>query len=268
MKFSLRHRVIWTGLIAAAALQLGLSTPLLAQESSPNGKESATVQPYTGKPIFLDEQEASVEPQLMRRETMREPYDDGKTRIEREIAHFSDNHFEADGAYREFYPNGKPFVEGQFVRGRQNGDWTFYFDNGQINRKATYKEGKPDGPREIFRADGTLSSKRGFADGLRDGEWISYDDTGKKPLAEEHYVKGKGDGTWKYWYPNGKLRQQFSLKQGERHGPMTEWDDKGEKRFEANFVNNKLHGDATRWFPGGRKVVQKYDEGRLVSQSG
>jgi hypothetical protein len=48
---------------------------------------------------------------------------------------------------------------------------------------------------------------------------------------------------------------------------MTEWDDKGVKRFEATFVKNKLHGDATRWLPDGRKIVQKYEEGRLVSQS-
>lgn len=266
MKFSLVQRISWFALMAAvAALPLGSSQALLAQDSGAN--ESATIKPYTGKPIFLDEPEVTVEPQLVRRETRREKYDDDSTRIEREIAHFSDNHFEADGAYREFYPNGKPFVEGQFVRGRQHGDWTFYFDNGQLNRKATYKSGKPDGPREIFRADGTLSSKRGFADGLRDGEWVTYDETGKKPLAEEHYVKGKGDGTWKFWHPNGKLRQQVELKNGERHGTSTEWDDKGEKRSEATYVNNKLHGTVTRWFPDGRKIVQKYEEGRLVSQS-
>jgi antitoxin component YwqK of YwqJK toxin-antitoxin module len=241
------------------------STALFAQSAS--DKDSATVKPYTGPPIFLNEPEAAVEPQLMRRETLREPFDDGKTRIEREIAHFSDNHFEADGAYREFYPNGKPFVEGQFRRGRQHGEWSFYHENGQLNRKATYNDGKPDGPREIFRADGTLASKRGFADGLRDGEWITYDATGKKPIAEEHYVKGKPDGTWKYWYPNGQLRQQVGLKQGERHGPIVEWDEKGEKRFEASFVDGKLHGPATRWFSDGRKIVQQYEEGRLVSQS-
>jgi antitoxin component YwqK of YwqJK toxin-antitoxin module len=112
-----------------------------------------------------------------------------------------------------------------------------------------------------------LSAKRGFVDGLRDGDWFTYDETGKKPLSEEHYVKGKPDGTWKYWYPNGKLRQELGIKQGQRHGTTTEYDEKGEKRFEATYVDGKLHGTATRWFPDGRKIVQKYEEGRLVSQS-
>lgn len=254
---------------------LGLSASIVASvalmQSFAHGqetkKESVKIEPYTGPPIFLEEAEQVAVPTIVRRETITEKNKDDSVRIEREIAHFSDNHFEADGNYREFYPNGKIFCEGKYVRGRQNGEWAFYYDSGQLNRKATFKDGKPDGVREVFRADGTLSSKRGFIDGQRDGDWIVYDKDGKTPLSEEHYDNGKPDGTWKYWHPNGKLKQQLTLKQGKRDGLVSEWDEKGEKRFEATFVDDKLHGTATRWYPDGRKIVQKYEEGRLVSQS-
>jgi antitoxin component YwqK of YwqJK toxin-antitoxin module len=267
MKFSTRYRWLFSViLIVVAAQQLAALQSLRAQDSADRQQDSATIQPYTGPAIFLDEPEETVKAQLVRRDTMREP-EEGQVRIERQIAYFSDGHFEADGFYREYYPNGKLFVEGQYAGGRQNGEWTYYFDNSQINRKAVYKNGKLDGAREVYRADGTLSAKRGFADGLRDGEWITYDETGKKPLVEGRYVKGKEDGTWKYWWPNGELQRQLEVKLGEREGKMTEWDEKGEKRFEATFVKNKLHGTATRWFPDGRKIVQQYEDGRLVSQS-
>jgi antitoxin component YwqK of YwqJK toxin-antitoxin module len=243
------------------AAQLCWCDGVPAQEAT--NKESVKIQPYTGPPIYLDEPEEVIEPAIVRHETKK----DEKAGIEREIAIFSDNHIEADGLYREHYPNGKVFVEGRFKRGRQNGEWTFYHDNGQINRKAAYKDGKPDGPRDIYRADGTLWAKRGFRDGLRDGEWITYDETGKKPLAEERYDNGKADGVWKYWHPNGQQKQQLTLKQGQRHGVSTEWDDKGEKRFEATFADGKLHGTVSRWFAGGRKITQTYDQGRLMSQS-
>jgi antitoxin component YwqK of YwqJK toxin-antitoxin module len=253
------------GLVAAfIASPLWMTGGALAQDK---GKESVKIKPYTGPPIFLDEEKQVAEPSIVRREMLTEKFKDDKIRIEREIAHFSDNHFEADGKYKEYYPNGQVFVEGLYRRGRQDGEWMFYFDNGKLNRKAKYDNGKPDGPREIFRADGTLAAKRGFADGLRDGEWITYDATGKFPLVEEHYVQGKEDGVWKYWHPNGKQKQQISLKQGVRHGVTTEWDDKGAKRFEANFAEGKLDGTATRWFPDGRKIVQEYEDGKLVSQS-
>jgi antitoxin component YwqK of YwqJK toxin-antitoxin module len=252
-------------LVAWAAMGACLFQVALAQDEN---RESVKIQPYTGKPIFLDEQQQVASPTIVEREKMQEKFENSdQIRIEREVARFSDNHFEADGAYREFYPNGKVFVEGQFRRGRQHGEWTYYFDNGQINRKAVFNEGQPDGAREIYREDGTLLAKRGYKDGKRDGEWITYDKTGKIPLREEHYANGEEDGVWKVWFPSGKLKQQVSLKNGQRHGMSVEWDEKGEKRAEVNYVDNKLHGTVTRWFPDGRTVTQQYSEGKLESQT-
>lgn len=254
MKRLVGMSILWLSVVAGS---------VLAQEA----KKSEKIQPYTGPPIYLDEPEQVAAPSIVTHEKLEEKYEDtGKIRVEREIARFSDNHFEADGNYREYYPNGQLFVEGKFRRGRHNGEWTYYFDNGQINRKAKFTNGQPDGPREIYRADGTLLGKRNYRDGRRDGEWVTYDKTGKQPLREEHYVDGKQNGIWKTWYPNGQLKQQVTLKEGKRHGPITEWDEKGEKRAEVNYVDDKPHGTATRWFPDGRKVVQQYNEGRLESQ--
>jgi antitoxin component YwqK of YwqJK toxin-antitoxin module len=250
--------------VAAATAGVWLSAAAMAQEGA---QQSVKIQPYSGPPIYLDEQEQVATATIVRHEKIQDKYDEtGNVRIEREIARFSDNHFEADGQYREYYPNGQLFVEGQFRRGRQEGEWTYYFDNGKVNRKAMFKNGLPDGPREIYRVDGTLAAKRGFKNGQRDGEWISYDATGKQPLREEHYVDGKQDGVWKIWFPGGRLKQEIGLKQGQRHGTSTEWDEQGEKRAELNFADGKLHGAATRWFPDGRVIVQRYNEGRLESQ--
>ncbi|HEX5471760.1 MAG TPA: hypothetical protein VFW73_07720, partial [Lacipirellulaceae bacterium] len=185
---------IWVGLVAAFGCSIfAANGSAFAAESDGNSnaqQNSVKIEPYTGPPIFLPEQEnVDVKPTIVNRETLREKLGDG--RVEREVAHYSDNSFAADGAYHEYYPNGKVFIEGQFRHGRQVGDWKYYFDNGQLNRKTAFNDGKLNGSWEVFRADGTLQAKRGFKDGLRDGEWISYDDSGKKPLAEEHYTAGE-----------------------------------------------------------------------------
>jgi antitoxin component YwqK of YwqJK toxin-antitoxin module len=238
----------------------------LAVDSPRGQQESVKIEPYKGPPIFLDEPEKiGVAPTIVTKETIKEKLGDG--RVEREVAHYSDNSFAADGSYKEFYPNGKPFIEGQFHKGKQEGEWKYYFDNGQLNRKAMYKDGKPNGSWEITRADGTLQAKRGFKDGLRDGEWIMYDDTGKKPKSEEHYIAGERDGVWKSWYPNGELSLQASFQKGKQHGTSTEFDDKGKKVLEMEWADGKLNGTATRWFPDGRKVVQTYEAGKLKSES-
>jgi antitoxin component YwqK of YwqJK toxin-antitoxin module len=229
-------------------------------------QDGVKIEPYKGAPIFLEEPEkVAVAPTIVTRETIKEKLGDG--RIEREVAHYSDNSFAADGSYKEFHPNGKVFIEGQFRKGRQDGEWKYYFDNGQLNRKATFKDGKPNGSWDINRADGTLQAKRGFKDGLRDGEWITFDDTGKKPRSEEHYVAGEEDGVWKVWYPNGQQKMQVTFKNGKRHGITVAFDEKGQKILEEEYADGKLNGTATRWFPDGRKVVQTYEAGKLKSES-
>jgi len=268
-RFSLRSRLKWAALFAlVTAASIALPTPANAQRSTRDRSDdegAITIKPYTGPPIYLEEPEQIAAPTIVRRETIPEKYEDGTLRIEREVAHFSDNHFEADGLYREFHPNGKVFVEGRFRRGRQHGEWTFYFDNGQINRKATYNSGQPDGGWDVYRADGTLSGKRSFRSGLRHGEWINFDESGKKPLREEHYDDGKVDGVWKVWFPNGQLKQQISFRKGTQHGTSTEWNEMGDKTAEVNHVDGKLHGTVTRWLADGTKIVHEYKDGRLVT---
>lgn len=230
-------------------------------------EERVKIQPYKGKPIYLPEPEQVAPPTIVTKTKQAEKYEDGKVRTERELAVYSDDHFEADGAYREYYRSGKPFVEGRYQRGRQHGEWTYWFENGTVNRKATYKNGQPDGTWEVRREDGTLAAKRSFVDGQRHGEWITFDKTGEQPVAEQHFDKGKPDGVWKLWYPNGKLRQQHAFKQGKREGVSTEWTEKGDKRAEVTYVDNQLEGPAAFWGPDGKKVAQQYKAGRLVSET-
>jgi len=261
-------------LIAVLAIAVALcgqaraATPATGSDSA-GQQETVKIEPYTGPPIYLPEPEqVAAAPTVVTRDTKKEMYDDNKTvRVEREIAIYSDNNFAADGIYREFHPNAKVFIEGQFKNGRQVGEWKHYFDNGQLNRKATFKDGKPNGSWEVYRADGTLSAKRGFKDGLRDGEWISYDDTGKKPRTEAHYVAGTEDGVWKQWFPNGQQKQQDSFKNGKRHGTSIEWDEKGQKLAEVEWADGKLNGSATRWLPDGKKIILQYENGRLKSET-
>jgi len=44
---------------------------------------------------------------------------------------------------------------------------------------------------------------------------ITYDETGKKPKSEEHYIAGERDGVWKAWYANGQQKPggQFQKRQ-------------------------------------------------------
>lgn len=238
---------------------------LAADEPATSGK----IEPYDYQknPIFLDEPDAPPPASRVEKRVDSAKYDDGKVRYEREIVRYSDNHFVADGYYREFYPNGQKFAEGQYKDGRQDGAWTYWYDDGKVNRKANYKDGQPDGSWEVYNAEGAIVAKRGFKNGKRDGTWVVYDAAGKQKLREEPYADGKADGTWKVWDDSGKQRTQMTFKLGTRDGPAAEWDDKGNPRAEVNYKDGKLDGTATLYGPDGEKVIQQYTDGKLEPES-
>lgn len=249
-------------MLVCAALSVAA---LAANESATSGK----IEPYDYQknPIFLDEPEAPPPASRVEKRVDSGKYDDGQVRYEREIVRYSDNHFVADGYYREFYPNGQKFAEGQYKNGRQEGTWTYWYDNGQINRKANYKNGQPDGSWEIYNTDGAIIAKRGFKNGRRDGTWVVYDDTGKQQLHEEQYADGKADGVWKVWNASGQQRSQMTFRAGKKDGPAAEWDDEGNPRAQVNFKDGKFDGTATLYGRNGEKVVQQYKDGKLESES-
>lgn len=228
--------------------------------------DAATIERYTGPPILLDEPEAPPPASLVEKQVNKDQFANGKLRYEREIARYSDDRFVADGFYREFYPNGEEFIEGQYKNGHREGTWTYFLEDGKVQRTVNYKRGQPDGSWEIHNADGAVVAKRSFKSGKRDGTWVIYDEAGKQPLREEVYADGKADGVWKIWFPSGQLRTEARMKQGIRDGAYQEWDEKGNKLAELNFVGGKLDGPATLWGAQGQKVVQQYKEGRLVKE--
>src|SRR5258706_344380 len=109
----------WGLIVAIVAGQVAWTSRGLAADSKPAAagaaassdtpsQDSVKIEPYKGPPIYLEEQEQVAAPTLVTRENVPEKYDDGKIRVERDVAHYSDNNIAADGKYREYHPNGKP----------------------------------------------------------------------------------------------------------------------------------------------------------------
>ena len=183
-------------------------------------------------------------PTIVTQKRIREKYDDGKTvRVEREVAHYSDNNFAADGNYREFHPNGKPFVEGQFRKGRQEGEWTYYFENGQVNRKATYNDGKPNGSWEIYRADGTLVGEARFQGRLARRR-MDHVRRNRQAAARRGALRQRRSRTasGKPGSRTASSSSKSASSKAKRDGASTEWDDKGKK-----LVEIAIHRQQTEW---------------------
>lgn len=252
-------------LSAVTVASLAFATQLVVAAEGDDA-DAATIERYTGPPILLDEGETPPPASLVEKRVNKDEFASGKLRYEREIARYSDERYVSDGFYREFYPTGEKFVEGQYKDGHQDGTWTYYHKNGQVQRTVTYKNGLPDGSTEVHNADGAVVAKRNFKSGKRDGTWEIFDETGKQQLRLESYADGLADGVWKVWFPSGQLRTEISMKKGTREGRSQEWDEKGNQRADATFVAGKADGVATLWDANGKKVVREFEDGKLIKE--
>src|SRR4051794_3424936 len=71
-----------------------------SKQPSSSGPQETKIEPYKGPPLYLDEpQQVVVEPTIVTKETIHEVHGGGK--VDRDVAHYSDNSFAADGNYRE-----------------------------------------------------------------------------------------------------------------------------------------------------------------------
>lgn len=238
----------------AAALIVIHGAAASAQETKPAAKEQ----------VLLDEPVPAPEPTIVRQGPSVDKYEDGKTRVERQVIQLSDNQIVNHGKFTEYYRNGEKFSEGNYENGVLVGEWSYWHENGQLAKKVSFKNGVPDGTWDTFREDGTLSAKKSYKDGLRQGTWTLYYDDGKTVKVEQNYVDGKTDGPVKTYYADGKPRQVSSYKAGALDGKMEEWNDQGDKVAEATFKAGKLDGKLTRWNPDGSTFEQTYVEGKLA----
>lgn len=279
MSFVRRNLSLDYPLISNAFLFVGLTALVMASFSylptnafaqgvaEEKEKDPSAIELYEGPPIYLPVGEVPPPPKEVESREVKKKYDDSEAiRFERRVIRFSDDTYASNGPYKEYYKEGQLFSEGEYKLGEQIGDWTFYHPNGQLAKKISYTDGRPDGPIEIYNEEGKLISERTYKLGKREGKWVTYSKETGEPLTEQTFQGGLPDGTWKFWYSNGQLRQQQVFKLGKREGLVTEWSTTGEKRGEAEFANGVREGKSTEWRPTGEVIVKMFEAGKMVSQ--
>ena len=89
-----------------------------------------------------------------------------------------DNKGDSTRLERSYHPNDSLKSEKFYVAGTKTGNWTVYFDIGQIETRVSYLNGKAEGVYVDYHEMGKVALKGKFRDGLKDGEWQTFDDTG------------------------------------------------------------------------------------------
>lgn len=280
-----RYRLRWLG---AAALTIGLmagchrSPPSSESEPSASGgtDQSAISAKSAGShsaadDLFPDEKLLAGKhadpslppPKFVRRKEVTAQFPDKTPQSIWQVKVFSDNSEVKDGPYKEFYPDGNKFVEGRYVDGQKEGDWTFWGKNGKLLKTEKYRDGKLDGAWTLFREDGSKERDVSFKAGKREGKWVFYDAAGKNSPVEQHEYKASDrDGTWIKWYPNGNKQSEEHYVDGQIDGEQTRWYESGKQKEVQTFKNGVPDGKRIRWKENGEKIDEvEFKNGRPVT---
>jgi len=139
----------------------------------------------------------------------------------------------ANGITTEYDSNGKKTREGNFVNGFKNGVWN-EFNEGKIQDKIKYKNGKLDGNHKSWGYNGNLTLDENYVNGLLSGiykEW-SYDNNLVK---EKNYVNGLLSGIYKEWGYDNHLVKEMYFKGGQLNGTAKEW------AYDGKLISEKVY---------------------------
>lgn len=104
------------------------------------------------------------------------------------------------------------------MEGNKRGEWTFYYETGEIRSKGLYSENE------------------------REGLWKFYYKDGKTEQIGE-YKKGKYDGTWKWYFQDGSLAREESYYRGREEGEVFEYDEYGNEIVKGTYFDGLKEGD-------------------------
>lgn len=138
-----------------------------------------------------------------------------------------------------------------------------YYDNGALDRVATYKSGVPDGPYELYHSNGQLEVKSSFK-GAEENENIhgafeKYFSNGQL-FIKAHYKNGIKDGSYEQYYENGQLNFKTVYENNELSGPYESYYESGQLEFKTAYKNNKHNGPYEDYYENGqlwKKGTQK-----------
>ena len=161
-----------------------------------------------------------------------------------------------------YLDNGSVYEKGNYVDGKQIGEWTTY-NKGKVSRKYFYKIGEGnydviycDYPEE-FKDGMSYVEKGSYTNGKEDGYFIEIEKIervywldskrnqggDKKKIGKGIYIDGYKEGNWIYYNENGVLIEQISYIHGVRDGREKIIDTDIEYANSNNHFNNFRKGN-------------------------
>lgn len=145
------------------------------------------------------------------------------------------------GIATSYYNSGQLEELYSLENGFLNGDKIFYFEDGKIEYKSTYKKGKQTGVATSYYENGNPESIFNYDD---EGRWHGkiqnyYEDNTLK--SEGEYISGVPVGKVYWYYESGSIQKEYAYNdEGEYHGDYIVYYEDGQIESIDSYVNGEI----------------------------
>ncbi|MBL4656534.1 MAG: hypothetical protein JKX73_00930 [Flavobacteriales bacterium] len=150
-----------------------------------------------------------------------------------------------------FYANNNPSAQGQFKKGKPDGNWKHYYENGKLKTEENYLNGEYDGEHKEYSKYGLIEKELLYQKGeVLIGSTYTYDR--KDPIKNTKINKFTPEGhmtTTKKYHSNDKLALVYSILYAKGNSSITNMQGQWTKYYESGQVqetgkydNNKKVG--------------------------
>ncbi len=158
------------------------------------------------------------------------------------------------GPWKKEYPNGRLMYEGLFSDGKPVGEWSRYYEGGQVKAKIRYVENSDSAYAQLFDPHGRKMAEGAYLDEQRTGTWILYSENRK--VAEETYRQGQKHGTSRTFYPTGELFEESEWQEGVQEGNYRAFFKNGNPYMQCKYQGGKRNGLCLSHFMNGRVEME------------
>ena len=186
------------------------------------------------------------------------------------------------------YENSQTKIKGEFKEGKIDGEFTKWYQNGQVEINLIFKDGRPTNAGKVTAWDqhGQQQINGEFFLKRLDSilfkfiyidnevyEIVKYKNNEKFSITYFGYYKKEGqlyieetrfkkDFKRTYWFENGQKRSEENYKNGKKHGKHIVWYENGQIKEEINFIDDITEGKWTTWYENGQMKEEKtYKDG-------
>ncbi len=169
-----------------------------------------------------------------------------------------------NGAWKNFYNNGKIKESGSYVDNRKSGTWKYYNNNGNIVQTGRFRNGRTDGQWKWYYNNGSILREEEYYFGKRDGNFIEYLKSGEI-ISEGQYIDNEKNGSWVYTV--GDHREEGSYIIGLRDGTWKYFDGEMNIMFKGDFVQDNPDGYHIYYYESGNVKKEQYYKMGLKQRS-